>query len=317
MSKSVPTLGVLITYHNEGALLTECLRSLQTLSEPPDEIIVFDDAAERAAHTFVPTGCNVRILRTERNLGPAAGRNRLLGESAADWVHFHDADDLFLPDWSTRVRAAMAEPLDCIFTEVETVHENGERHEAVLGLASLQRDADLLAFSLRHALLTPSGTYRRSRLLNMGGYNERLWQSEDFEFHVRLALAEPRWTVLPESLVRVRVRAAGRSQQELEVWQSAWQAVCALEASVPASHRADLAACAQRVGNRLHRLRDYQGARGAFRLADSLGLRPSDAPRARHRLTRWLGLPAAHRLAGLYRAALPRSVRRWITTLGI
>jgi glycosyltransferase involved in cell wall biosynthesis len=317
MSGSTPSLGVLITYHNEGTLLTDCLRSLQRQAAPPDEIIVFDDASALGAAAFIPADCQAQVIRAERNLGPAAGRNRLLGASRSEWVHFHDADDLFLPAWSERVRAVLEPGTDCVFTEVETVHENGEHHASVLGLTELISSADLLAFSLRHSLLTPAGTYRRTRLLELGGYNERLWQSEDFEFHVRLALHLKRWTALPESLVRVRVRAAGRSRRQIEVWRSAGQAVRELEEQVPRSHWPDLAACAQRVGNQLLQLRQYDAAREALRRAQSLGLQPADAARGVHRLARRLGLPAAYWLAALYRTLLPASLRRWLATLRI
>jgi glycosyltransferase involved in cell wall biosynthesis len=309
------TLAVLITYHDEGELLTDCLQSIQASESAPDEVVVYDDASARSAAHYIPPSLDVRLLRGTDNVGPAIARNRLLAASRAEWIHFHDADDLFLPGWGERVRAAAGDGVDCVFTEVETAAEDGRHHPAVIGLDALQRAGDLLAFCLRRSMLTPAGTYRRELVESMGGYNERLWQSEDFEFHVRLALVARRWHVLPDSLVRVRARAAGRSRRQHEVWRSAWQAVLELDPQIPASHKADLAAGAERVGHQLLQLGELEWARAAFRFAEARGLRPEDVRPGQRWLTRWFGLTTAQRMAAWYRALLPGRLRRAIAAL--
>ncbi len=309
------SLAVLITYHDEAGLLGECLDSLAAQSVRPEQILVYDDASARPAEDYIPSGLSVQLLRGASNVGPAVGRNRLLAAARAEWVHFHDADDLFRPGWCERVRAAAGDGVDCVLTEVETVHDDGRSHPAVLGLEELNRSGDLLRFCLRRALLTPSGTYRRARVQEAGGYNERIWQSEDYEFHARLALVVRGWVALVEPLVRVRVRSSGRSKQQREVWRSAWQAVRELEPVVPASHQADLAAFAERVGHQLLQLGDRAAAQAAFHFAETHGLRPEDLEPAQRWLSRWLGLSGAHRVAAAYRALLPGGLRRLLARL--
>ncbi len=101
-----PRVAVLITYHDERELLGECLRSLIMGEDRPDEVLVHDDASAEPAVAYVPANIPVSIIRSETNLGPARARNALLRASSADYVHFHDADDLFHNDWSCRVRQA-------------------------------------------------------------------------------------------------------------------------------------------------------------------------------------------------------------------
>src|SRR5687767_1173472 len=103
-----PTLGVLVTYYGERELLRECLDSVLAGASVPDEIVVYDDASSVPASRFVPTGAPVRVIRGRENRGPAFGRNLLMRESACDYVHFHDADDLFHSDWARDVRAVIA-----------------------------------------------------------------------------------------------------------------------------------------------------------------------------------------------------------------
>src|SRR2546427_12916521 len=68
-----PTIGVLITYHDERELLRECLESIARQTVPPDEVLVFDDASKAPAAAYVPAGLPVRVLRTEANRGPSHG----------------------------------------------------------------------------------------------------------------------------------------------------------------------------------------------------------------------------------------------------
>ena len=69
-------LSVLITYHNEGELLTECLESLFQQEDRPDEVLIYDDASSVPAEKFVKY-FPVKIIRGEKNKGPAIGRNKL------------------------------------------------------------------------------------------------------------------------------------------------------------------------------------------------------------------------------------------------
>ena len=130
-----PTLGVLVTYHNEGRLLGECLDSLLHQKERPDEVLIYDDASEAPAEDYLPKDFSGRIIRGDVNRGPSYGRNRLLRESQSDYIHFHDADDLFYPDWCGRIRQAIeeSEP-DVVFTEISSFREGEKVCERVLGL---------------------------------------------------------------------------------------------------------------------------------------------------------------------------------------
>lgn len=95
-----PTLAVIITCHNYGAYLDECLRSVLHSSRRPDEILVVDDASHDDTPTVAARWAEwgVRYLRVEyRNVRLA----RLAGLNAttAEYVCFVDADDRLSPDY--------------------------------------------------------------------------------------------------------------------------------------------------------------------------------------------------------------------------
>jgi glycosyltransferase involved in cell wall biosynthesis len=310
------TLGVLITYFNEQELLRECLNPLLAQSQKPDEILVYDDASDFPAEDYVPKGCPVQIIRGDINQGPSHGRNVLLHASQSDYIHFHDADDLFHPDWCWRIHEAIDTRADAVFTEIASYSGEQLLCERVLGLDRLLAGEDLVRFCLRGAMLTSAGTYRRSVVQSIGGYREALWQSEDFDFHVRLAALGGRYTVIADPLI-MRARSSGRSQNRLEVWCSAVQALDMLSSELPGQYHSDLAETATRVGSVLFKLGARAEARKAFRLADKLGPPALCGQRRLYRtLARTFGLEITERVGMLYRNMVPERFRGYLVERG-
>lgn len=309
-------LAVLLTYHNEKRLLTECLASLAAQSRQPDEVWVYDDASTFPAVDYLGTHAGlaggVRVVRGDLNVGPARGRNRLLRETQADYLHFHDADDLFLPGWCAQVAGAFGSaPLDMVLTELRSERDGRPLGECFLHLHELQADPDLIRFTLRSAILPAAGTYRREFLLAAGAYREDLWQSEDYEFHVRLAEQGARYRALTEPLVLVRVRNASRSQDFQEVWRCRLKGLDLLAPRLRLQYGPELAEAYSHVGSTLHRLGDPDAAKRAFGQASQLGRAQYSGQQALYRTVAHLfGPMAAEWLGTWYRKLLPAALRR-------
>jgi glycosyltransferase involved in cell wall biosynthesis len=308
------SLGVLITYFNERELLRECLESLGSGKDRPDEILIYDDASEYPAQAYVPQGWPVKIIRGNVNKGPSVGRNTLMKKSHSDYIHFHDADDLFDPSWTRRLREAIAQRNpDAVFTEISSFHANGRRSEKILALDRLTKGGDLLRFCLQGPLLAPSGTYRRDVVLSIGGYKESRWQSEDFDFHVRLARRGIRFEAIREPLINIRIRADGRSQNSREVWTSTLAALQEFSHELPAEYHADLAEAAATTGSMLYRAGDRRGAAAAFQLAERLGPPNYGRQWGPYRwIARTCGPATAEKALELYRGCFPASLRPWL-----
>jgi hypothetical protein len=303
-------VGVLITYHDERELLRECLTSLCAQTDAPDEVIVYDDASVEPAAGFVPRGLQVKIIRGEVNRGPSCGRNILLRAAESEFIHFHDADDLFNARWCAEVRRAIRKAdTDAVFTEISTFQGGRLLCRKMLGLDRLE-GKDLVSFCIEGALLTVSGTYRRSAVQAVGGYREALWQSEDWEFHVRLAASGITYGVIDEPLVIQRVREESRSQNHQEVVASAVQGIALLADELPARYLPELSDAAARAGRALYRIGAHADARDAFSLARNLGRPPLRGQHSLYRLAASLiGLEGAERAGSIYRKLVPASVR--------
>lgn len=310
------SIAVLITYYGERELLRECLESLRNQTQLPDEILVYDDASDAPAEEYIPHGLPVQVLRGRINRGPAYGRNRLLLASQSAYVHFHDADDLFSPNWHARVREVLQTTrADVVFTEINAHSDQGVYSERVLALDGLAAGEDLVRFCIQGVMLVPSGTYRRQTVLSMGGYRTSLAQAEDFDFHVRLAASGPRFAVIGDPLVTIRVRAAGRSRDGVQTWGSFVQAVATLSAELPPMYRSDFADAAARAGSTLFKLGARAEANHAFTLAAKLGPPRFTTQRPVYRfLATRVGFETTEQLARAYRGMLPAGLRAYLAT---
>lgn len=96
----VPTLAVIITAHNYGHYLDECLQSVLRQSRRSDEILVVDDASTDDTTDLVARWSErgVRYLRVDHH-DPRQSRLSGLQATSAEFVCFLDADDRLAPDY--------------------------------------------------------------------------------------------------------------------------------------------------------------------------------------------------------------------------
>jgi glycosyltransferase involved in cell wall biosynthesis len=312
------TLALLITYYGERELLRECLESVLHQTEPPDEVLIYDDASDAPPAPYVPTGMPVRILRGAENRGLSFGRNQLLQASSSTYVHFHDADDLFHPEWCARVRASFESThADAVFTEAVASAVDSPARQRVIGLADVLAGEDLAEFCIKGVIMPAAGSYRRETVLDIGGFRTSLRQAEDFDFHVRLAVTRPRFAIIADPLVTIRVRPDSLSNLDrVAQWTAYLQAVELLSTELPVSYRSNLSDAAARAGSLLFRLGARDEARRAFKLATRLGPPRFTTQRLAYRvLARTVGFELTEQLARTYRSLLPAELRASIAAL--
>lgn len=176
------------------------------------EVVVIDDASadETAAQAMrADDGSGrLRVLRSPRNLGPAAARNLALARSAAPLVAVLDADDMILPGRF----AALADPdrdWDMSADNIMFVPEDGAQDYAGLAAFATAGVAERLGFARfvaanisqpgrpRGELGFLKPVMRRAFLKRHGlAYDESLRLGEDFDLYARMLLAGARFRVV-------------------------------------------------------------------------------------------------------------------------
>jgi glycosyltransferase involved in cell wall biosynthesis len=103
-----PTVSVVIPAHNAERTLGTLLAALAAQSEPPDEVIVVDDASTDATAELAERG-GATVVRNERPLYAGGARNRGWEAATGDVVAFLDSDAIPHPGWGAGLRRALAE----------------------------------------------------------------------------------------------------------------------------------------------------------------------------------------------------------------
>jgi glycosyltransferase involved in cell wall biosynthesis len=313
------SIGVLITYYGERDLLRECLESIAAQTRLPDEILVYDDASDAPAAQYLPSGLQVNVLRGTENRGISYGRNQLLRASTSTYIHFHDADDLFHPDWCARVYDTFeTTSADAVFSEIVAHADGSPLRERVIGLTDVVAGQSLTEFCIKGVIIPAAGSYRRQSVLAVGGFRTSLRQAEDFDFHVRLAATGPRYAIIEDPLVTIRVRPDSLSNYDpVRQWSSYLRAVEALSSELPAKYRGNLSDAAARAGSVLFKLGARNEARTAFRLATRLGPPRFTTQRPVYRvLARTIGFEMAEHVSGAYRSVVPQRLRARVAAMG-
>lgn len=185
-------ISVIIPVYNGTRELPECLSAVKASAKNFDtEIIVVDDASTDETPA-VAASMGVRVLRLERNSGPAAARNFGAQHARGDILFFVDADVVLAPGALDRaVRILDTRP------ELTAVFGSYDARPRAQGLVSQYRN---LLHHFVHQQGNPEastfwagcGAIRREVFLAIGGFDAKRFPRpsiEDIELGVRLRRA--------------------------------------------------------------------------------------------------------------------------------
>ena len=210
-----PTIALCIPAYKAEEHLPRLLESARRQDPPFDEIIVCVDASpDNTADVARSFGATVIV--NDSNLGCSASKNRALKVASADWIHFHDADDLLLPNF-TKLATDWAAHSDCpdvVLFDFEYRDNTTGALIAVSNFSSAELKVDPIRYAILHQINPFCGLYRRSKLMEVGGYDTapEILYNEDVAFHCKLALSGMSFGVEKECSI-INYRIAGSMSQ--------------------------------------------------------------------------------------------------------
>ncbi len=102
-----PRVSIIIPVHNGEAFIHTALDSALAQTESNVEVIVVDDASTDGTCAVVERYCRqdprVRLIRSERQSGPARARNTGFDAARGEWLAILDADDWYTEDRLSRL----------------------------------------------------------------------------------------------------------------------------------------------------------------------------------------------------------------------
>ena len=233
----VPTLALCVPAYKAAWCLPRLLGSASRQEIAFDEILVYDDASPDdtadVARTYGAT-----VIRGSRNIGCSAGKNLLLQAAHSDWIHFHDADDELLPNFTRLAHKWMIRRAKCpdvvLFNYEYRDHATGALIQTrYFDGAALRKDA--IEYAIREQINPFCGLYRRSKLTEIGGYDTspEILYNEDVAFHCKLAVAGLSFDAESEvSIINYRVGGSMSSGNYLKCIQAQHQVMRRLASRV-------------------------------------------------------------------------------------
>jgi glycosyltransferase involved in cell wall biosynthesis len=182
------------------------------------EVIVINEASTDDTAALLATlgDARVRVIHHDRPRGVSAARNRGAAEAHGEWLAFVDDDDLWAPDKLVRqIHAAQASGRDWAYAGSVNI---GDRGQVVYGRPPLPPEEVVAALPRYNAI--PGGgsnvVVRRTTWMEVGPFDTRLRNTEDWEMWIRLAKhGPPAWVCSP--LVGYRVHNSNSSLDIAEI----------------------------------------------------------------------------------------------------
>jgi len=198
---------VVIPTYNRSKYLPMSVGSVMAQTAAPLEILVVDDGSTDDTEAVVSRLEGPIRYVSQKNLGPAAARNRGIQEARGELIALLDSDDVWKPDKLERQIAILDRNLEVgmVHTAATLIDENGEPTGETWG----RRD---YVGRIQPKLLVANGVnassvlVRRRLLEAVGGYDERFTSLENWDLWIRLS-GRCAFGYLDVPLIQYRVHA--------------------------------------------------------------------------------------------------------------
>ena len=314
----VPSFSVIIAAYQAAGFVANAVASALEQTAPPHEVIVCDDGStDDIEGALEPYLDRITLLRREHG-GEGAAKTAAAFAASGEFVALLDADDLYLPE---RLEAmgelASSRPdLDLITTDAY-LEVDGQAVRRCYEEDKIFEVNDQRRALLEHDFIFGAAAVRRSRLVEIGGFDETIVSGTDWDCWIRLVFSGSRAGLVDEPLYRYHMHENAMSSDKLLTSrgqvQTAEKAARTLDLT-PAEH-----ALVQRLLAERHGAAELERARRA--LLDG-------APDARQRSLKILtqrGNGLRTRAKAAFGAAAPGTMRRllqarerrtWVTASG-
>ena len=206
---AAPLISVIIPAFNAEATILAALASVRAQTYPSLEILVVDDCGTdttvEQVGRVVADEPRLRLIRHDRNQGPAAARNTGLAVAAGRYSAFLDADDEWLPEKLERqVAALLAAPRAVLCCCNAVWMRDGVAEGTVYDGCAVSNGAEAWKGMLEDVYVgTPCAVVDTAVARRLGGFDVTLRVGEDQDLWLRLAFAGE-VVALPDILVRYR-----------------------------------------------------------------------------------------------------------------
>jgi len=179
----LPLVSIVIPCFNSEQYISKCIESTLSQDYMNIEVIVIDDGSTDKSLEIINSFTGITVL-TQQNSGACVARNLGLSTSRGKYVKFLDSDDFLEPNCiSKQVQFCESlNPNQVGYGYKKISHDNSMSIDKVV-LKPHKQFAQLISSNI----VTTLPLHRRSVLIKINGFDERLKFRQEWDLHLRLA----------------------------------------------------------------------------------------------------------------------------------
>jgi glycosyltransferase involved in cell wall biosynthesis len=188
----VPKVSVIIPTRDRVRLVRRALATARRQRDVAAEVVIVDDGSgpQAASQLDALASGDVRVVRNPASRGPAGARNAGIDAARGAWVAFLDDDDLWAPD-KLRCQLAALDRAGAAWAWSGAAYVDDRGGFIWAERAPTPEEARR---QIPSGTVIPAGASnviaRRDLLLDLGGFDERIFHLPDWDMWLRLLLAD-------------------------------------------------------------------------------------------------------------------------------
>lgn len=211
-----PKVSVIMPVYNQEKFIAEAIQSILDQTFQDFEIIITNDGSTDNTPEKINkfSDPRIRVLTLEKNKGISNALNNCIANSKGEYIALLNSDDVFLPDKLKKQVDFFDENKDiaAVFTLANIIDETGQPlkdknhfYYSIFDQSDKNRLEWLNYFFYNgNCLCHPSMMMQRRCFENVGYYDIRFHQMQDFELYVRICMKYD-IHIIQEKLVNFRV----------------------------------------------------------------------------------------------------------------
>jgi glycosyltransferase involved in cell wall biosynthesis len=218
-----PLVSVIIPCYNAERYLAECIDSVLNQTYDTIEIIVVDnnskDSSLAIAKEYAAKHPQKIKVFEEKWAGASYARNRGFKESTGEYIQFLDADDTIAKNKIKQQLNAFTSDVDVMVSDYGIYNEYLNDLKNIKTFQSIETNP--LETAVCSIITTCNPLYKRKIIQENGLYDVSLSSSQDWEFHIRLALNGAKFKYLSGEFFHYRKHSESLSSNWVDVYKVA------------------------------------------------------------------------------------------------
>ena len=217
-----PLISIVIPCYNSELYIKSAINSALKQTYKNIEVIVIDDGSGDKSLEKIKSFGNRIISKSIHHSGAQVSRNLGLMLAKGKYIQFLDADDILMPEKVEKCFKAFSHDVDVVYCKMKVFYEShysshiARRIYRLIGYLSnfplhllfptLKAGSrhDLVKYLLAKGIQTSSPLHRTAIVKEIGGFRTDLRFAQEYELHIRMALAGCVFKPLHEKLTLIR-----------------------------------------------------------------------------------------------------------------